>query len=54
MSPNRPSLNPVDCRGIVIVSHDASRSGAPLIALNIARELVEVRNIPVVTIRPYI
>jgi glycosyltransferase involved in cell wall biosynthesis len=37
-------------RGIVIVSHDANRMGAPLIALNIARELVETRGIPVVTI----
>jgi glycosyltransferase involved in cell wall biosynthesis len=36
--------------GIVIVSHDAGRTGAPLIALNIARELVEARGIPVVTI----
>lgn len=36
--------------GIVVVSHDASRSGAPLIALNIARELVEARGIPVVII----
>jgi glycosyltransferase involved in cell wall biosynthesis len=36
--------------GVAIVSHDASRTGAPLIALNIARELVEARGIPVVTI----
>lgn len=36
--------------GIAIVSHDASRTGAPLIALNIARELVEARGVPVVTI----
>jgi O-antigen biosynthesis protein len=36
--------------GILIVSHDASRMGAPLTALNIARELVETRGIPVVTI----
>jgi O-antigen biosynthesis protein len=36
--------------GIVIVSHDAWRTGAPLIALNIARELVKGRGIPVVTI----
>lgn len=35
--------------GIVIVSHDARRAGAPLTALNIARELV-ARGIPVVTI----
>ena len=35
--------------GVVVVSHDASRTGAPLIALNIARELAE-RRIPVVTI----
>ena len=36
--------------GVAIVSHDASRTGAPLIALNIARELVEACGIPVVTI----
>lgn len=36
--------------GVVVVSHDASRSGAPLIALNIARELAQARGIPVVTI----
>jgi glycosyltransferase involved in cell wall biosynthesis len=36
--------------GVVIVSHDAGRAGAPLIALNIARQLVEMRSIPVVTI----
>lgn len=36
--------------GIAIVSHDASRAGAPLIALNIARELVKARAIPVATI----
>jgi glycosyltransferase involved in cell wall biosynthesis len=35
--------------GIVIVSNDASRTGAPLTALNIAREFV-ARGIPVVTI----
>lgn len=31
--------------GIVIVSHGAWRTGAPLIALNIARELVKGRGI---------
>jgi glycosyltransferase involved in cell wall biosynthesis len=36
--------------GIAIVSHSADRTGAPLIALNIARELVKARGIPVVTI----
>jgi len=36
--------------GIAIVSHDAGRTGAPLIALNSARELAETRGIPVVTI----
>jgi O-antigen biosynthesis protein len=35
--------------GIVIVSHDATRSGASLIALNIAREFAR-RGIPVVTL----
>jgi hypothetical protein len=38
------------CHGVAIVSHDAGRTGAPLIALNIARELVEAHGIPVVTI----
>ena len=38
-----------DLRRIAIVSHDASRTGAPLIALNVARELV-ARGIPIVTI----
>lgn len=36
--------------GIVIVSHDASRTGAPLTALNVARELREAHGFPVVTI----
>jgi glycosyltransferase involved in cell wall biosynthesis len=45
-----PSLDAKLRHGIVIVSHDAGRTGAPLIALNIARELVEARGIPVVTI----
>jgi glycosyltransferase involved in cell wall biosynthesis len=36
--------------GIAIVSHNADRTGAPLIALNIARELVKARAIPVATI----
>jgi glycosyltransferase involved in cell wall biosynthesis len=36
--------------GVVIVSSDAGRTGAPLIALNIARELVEGLGIPVVTL----
>jgi glycosyltransferase involved in cell wall biosynthesis len=46
----KPSLDAKLRHGIVIVSHDAGRTGAPLIALNIARELVEARGIPVVTI----
>jgi hypothetical protein len=45
-----PSLDAKLRHGIVIVSHDAGRTGAPLIALNIARELVEARGILVVTI----
>lgn len=47
------SESPPDARlrhGVAIVGHDAGRTGAPLIALNIARELVEARGIPVVTI----
>jgi glycosyltransferase involved in cell wall biosynthesis len=36
--------------GIAIVSHSADRTGAPLIALDIARELVKARAIPVATI----
>ena len=36
--------------GIAIVSHNADRTGAPLIALNIARELVKARATPVVII----
>jgi glycosyltransferase involved in cell wall biosynthesis len=36
--------------GIAIVSHSADRTGAPLIALNIARELVKARATPVVII----
>jgi glycosyltransferase involved in cell wall biosynthesis len=44
------SLNAKLRHGIVVVSHDAGRTGAPLIALNIARELVQARGIPVVTI----
>src|SRR3974390_2527538 len=38
------------CRGIAIVSHDANHTGAPYIALNVARELKVVRGIPVITI----
>jgi hypothetical protein len=41
---------PDSAGGIAIVSNDARRAGAPLIALNIARELAEVRGIPIVTI----
>ena len=37
-------------RGIAVVSHDASRTGASLIALNIARELAQRRGVEVVTI----
>src|SRR6476660_6820994 len=42
------SSNPA--KGIAIVSHDANQTGAPYIALNIARELKVGRDIPVITI----
>lgn len=50
MSPMNDSAIANLGRGVVIVSHEASRTGAPLIALNIARELRETRGIPIVTI----
>jgi hypothetical protein len=45
-----PSPDAKLSQGIAVVSHSADRTGAPLIALNIARELVKGRAIPVTAI----
>ena len=36
---------------LIIVSHEASRTGAPILALNICKELIEFKNIVVISLK---